>query len=47
MTAADDASERSHQGIDQWAQHGVEEYEEREAVERAELGEDIEPDPVR
>lgn len=47
MTAADDAPERSHQGIDHWAQHGVEEYEEREAVERAEMGEEVEPDPVR
>ncbi len=34
MTAADDAPERSHQGIDEWARHGVEEYEERDAVER-------------
>jgi hypothetical protein len=47
MTAADDAPERSHQGIDEWARHGVQEYEEREAVERAELGEESEPDRVR
>lgn len=46
MTAADEAPERSHQGIEQWAAHGVEEYEEREAAERAELGQEIEPDRV-
>lgn len=44
MTAADDAPERGHQGIDEWARHGVEEFEERDAVERAELGEESEPD---
>lgn len=32
------------QGIEQWAEHGVEEMTEREAAERAELGE---PDPRR
>ena len=47
MTAADEAPERSHQGIDEWARHGVQEYEERDAAERAELGEESEPDPVR
>ena len=46
MTAADDAPERSHQGIDEWARHGVEELEERDAVERAELGEESKPDRV-
>jgi hypothetical protein len=46
MTAADEPPERSHQGIDEWARHGVEEFEEREAVERAELGEESEPDRV-
>lgn len=44
MTAADDAPERGHQGIDEWARHGVEEFEERDAVERAERGEESEPD---
>jgi len=38
MTAADDSHDRSHQGIANWAQHGVEEFEEREAAERAEKG---------
>jgi hypothetical protein len=32
------------QGIDQWAEHGVDEMAARDAVERAELGE---PDPRR
>ena len=27
-----------HQGIDHWAQHGVEEFSEREAAEAAEQG---------
>lgn len=47
MTAAEEQHERSHQGIAHWAQHGVEEYDEREAAERAELGrsEPDEPDP--
>ena len=39
MTAADDTRERSHQGIANWAEHGVQQYEEREAAERAEMGE--------
>lgn len=38
MTAAEDAHEWAKQGIDHWAQHGVEELVEREAAERAELG---------
>jgi|SoimicmetaTmtLPC_FD_contig_31_8468596_length_369_multi_2_in_0_out_0_2 hypothetical protein len=46
MTAADEAPERSHQGIDEWARHGVEELEERDAAERAELGEESKPDRV-
>jgi hypothetical protein len=47
MTAADDTHERSHQGIAHWAQHGVEEYEEREAAERAEKGESEIDEPSR
>ncbi len=46
MTAADDAHERSHQGIDDWARHGVQEYEEREAAERAEMGQPVPDEPV-
>ena len=46
MTAAHEEPERSHQGIDEWARHGVEAFEERDAVERAELGEESKPDRV-
>jgi hypothetical protein len=35
----DSAHDRVHQGIDHWARHGVEELTERDAAERAELGE--------
>jgi len=45
MTAADEAQDRSHQGIAHWAEHGVQEYEEREAAERAEKGDPEEPEP--
>ncbi|HEY5877532.1 MAG TPA: hypothetical protein VIU11_01390 [Nakamurella sp.] len=45
MTAADDAHDRSHQGIAHWAEHGVQEYEERQAAERAEKGDPEEPEP--
>jgi hypothetical protein len=45
MTAADDTRERSHQGIANWAEHGVQQYEEREAAERAEMGEPEEGEP--
>jgi len=45
MTAADDAHDRSHQGIANWAQHGVEEFEERQAAERAEMGEPKNDEP--
>jgi hypothetical protein len=43
MTEASQESDRlprgnDHQSIDHWAQHGVEELTEREAAERAELG---------
>ncbi len=43
MTEASQESDRlprgnDHQSIDHWAQHGVEELTEREATERAELG---------
>lgn len=47
MTAAEDPRERSHQGIANWAEHGVQEYEEREAAERAEMGESEEDAPER
>jgi hypothetical protein len=39
---AEDAHDWAQQGIDHWAQHGVEELIEREAAERAELGEPVE-----
>lgn len=35
----------ANQSIDHWAQHGVEELTEREAVEQAELGVDEEDSP--
>ncbi len=46
MTTADDDADRSHQGIAHWAEHGVQEYEEREAAERAEKGELEDDSPV-
>ena len=39
--SADSEHHRSQQGIDHWAQHGVEELAERDAAERAELGEPV------
>ncbi|ACV77770.1 hypothetical protein [Nakamurella multipartita] len=46
MTGADHDHDRSHQGIDHWAQHGVEEYEQREAAERAERGQPDGDEPL-
>lgn len=46
-SSTDSSAERSHQGIAQWAQHGVQEYEEREATERAEKGEAQDDSPGR
>jgi|GEM_PF-4948509 len=39
MTAGDGAQDRANRSLDQWAAHGVEELTEREAEDRAELGE--------
>ena len=41
MTAAHEAQDRAQQGIEHWAQHGVEELTEREAEDRAERGENV------
>ncbi len=37
-SGGDEGQHRGEQGIDAWAKHGVEEYDERDAVDRAERG---------
>ncbi len=38
MSSGDQGQHWAEQGIDAWAKHGVEEYDERDAVDRAERG---------